>query len=394
MAPPDSSSSVGAPGRKPPVSVVSRTLSLLAAVPLAMGLSVTASHAAPIPSSVSASAATSGEWGGYENGKIPQSALCAISWQTVDHLRCDAAAQFAALNTAYRAKWGANICVNDAYRSYEKQVELYEELGAGVAAVPGTSNHGWGVAVDLGCGVGIFGNTRHVWFAANAPRYGFAQPEWALIGSSRAEAWHWQFFGADLPTYLTTTRTATVATAALTGTWPRTVTAAINRRNTSAVMAGVPVTITRRSVTGTTVTTVGTYTTDAAGKVAYTFYPKKPTVVTFSYAGSTGSLPSAVTVTVKTPTVMTGKVTVGSPNTLRGSLATAGGTVMPARTVYLQRRYAGSSTWTTVASGSTNSNGNFYSTQQPKRATYYRFYFPGLSGQYVRDYSPSVYVAY
>jgi hypothetical protein len=47
-----------------------------------------------------------------------------------------------------------------------------------------------------------------------------------------------------------------------------------------------------------------------------------------------------------------------------------------------------------VASGSTNSNGDFSSTQQPKRATYYRFYFPGVSGQYVRDYSPSVYVTY
>ena len=375
------------------MSVLSRTLTLLAAVPLAMGLCVAEANAAPLSSSVSA-ATTGAEWGGYENGKIPASALCAISWQTVDHLRCDAAVRFEALNTAYKAKWGANICVNDAYRSYAKQVALYDELGPGVAAVPGTSNHGWGVAVDLGCGVGIFGNARHVWFAVNAPKYGFTQPEWALIGSSRAEAWHWQFFGADLPTYLTTTKPATVATVASTGTWPRTLTAAISKRNTSALLAGVPVTITRRSVTGTTVTTVGTYPTDAAGQVGYTFYPKKPTVVTFTYAGSTDSLPSTVSVTVKTPTVMTGKVTVGSPNTLKGHLATTGGTVMAARTVYLQRRYAGSSTWTTVASGSTNSNGDFSSTQQPKRATYYRFYFPGVSGQYVRDYSPSVYVTY
>ena len=374
--------------------LLSRTLTLLAALPIALGLSGTAAHAAPLASSVPASVTTGAQWGDYENGRIPESALCAISWQTVDHLRCDAAASFEALNTAYKARWGAAICVNDAYRSYEKQVALYNQLGAGVAAVPGTSNHGWGVAVDLGCGVGIFGNARHVWFAANAPRYGFTQPEWALIGSPRAEAWHWQFFGADLPSYLTTTKAATVATATSTGTWPRTVTATISKRNSSAALAGVPVTITRRSVTGTTVTTVGTYKTDAAGKVAYSFYPKRPTVVTLSYAGSSGNLPSAVTVTVKTPTVMTGKVTVGSPNTLKGHLVTAGGTLMAARTVYLQRRYAGSSTWTTVASGKTNANGNFYSTQQPKRATYYRFYFPGVAGQYVRDYSPSVYVKY
>jgi hypothetical protein len=373
--------------------VLSRTLTLLAALPLVMGVSATAAQAAPLPSSVSA-ATTGSEWGGYENGKIPASALCAISWQTVDHLRCDAAVKLEALNKAFKATWGTDICVNDAYRSYAKQVALYEKLGPGVAAVPGTSNHGWGVAVDLGCGVGIFGNARHVWFAVNAPRYGFTQPEWALIGSSRAEAWHWQFFGADLPSYLTTTtKAATVVTTAASGTWPRTVSATLNARITSAALAGVPVSITRRSVTGTTVTTVGTFTTDAAGKVAYTFHPRRPTLVTFAYAGSTRSLPTTVTVTVKTPTVMTSKVTVGSPNTLKGHLATAGDTVLASRTVYLQRRYAGSSTWTTVASGATNINGNFYSTQQPKRATYYRFYFPGVSGQYVADYSTSVYVA-
>lgn len=376
------------------MSAHSRPLTLLAALPIAMGLCVSAAQAAPLSSSGPASATTSAGWGGFENGKIPAPALCAISWQTVDHLRCDAAAKFAALNTAYKAKWGANICVNDAYRSYEKQVALYKQLGSGVAAVPGTSNHGWGIAVDLGCGVGLFGNARHVWFAVNAPKYGFTQPDWALIGSSRAEAWHWQFFDAALPSYLTTTKSATVATAVSTGTWPGIVTATISNRNTSAALAGVSVTIKRRPVTGTTVTAVGTAKTDAAGKVAYTYYPKTPTLVTFAYAGSTGSLPSTVSVTLRTPTVMTSKVTVGRPNTLKGHLATTGGTVMGARTVYLQRRYAGSTTWTTVVSGRTNSYGNFYSTQQPKRATYYRFYFPGVSGQYVRDYSPSVYVAY
>ena len=77
-----------------------------------------------------------------------------------------------------------------------------------------------------------------------------------------------------------------------------TVKATFSKRNTSAVVAGAPVTITRRSVTGTTVTTVGTVTTDATGSVAYTFKPTRPTVVTFSYAGGTGILPSSVSVTV------------------------------------------------------------------------------------------------
>ena len=39
-----------------------------------------------------------------------------------------------------------------SYRSYEEQQELYEDYlnGTGnLAAVPGTSNHGWGTAVDV-----------------------------------------------------------------------------------------------------------------------------------------------------------------------------------------------------------------------------------------------------
>ena len=39
-----------------------------------------------------------------------------------------------------------------SYRTYEQQVELYQMYlnGTGnLAAVPGTSNHGWGLAVDL-----------------------------------------------------------------------------------------------------------------------------------------------------------------------------------------------------------------------------------------------------
>lgn len=137
--------------------------------------------------------AVAGPWGGHSNGRIPAAALCPIPWQPVDSMRCDATKSLVALNAAYKAKWGHNICVNEGYRSYEKQVYLYATKPRGVAAVPGTSNHGWGMAIDLGCGVGIFGNAKHNWMAANGPTYGYAQPSWAKQGSSRAEAWHWQF---------------------------------------------------------------------------------------------------------------------------------------------------------------------------------------------------------
>lgn len=391
------------------MSVLRRTLTLLTALPLVMGLSATAAQSspasapAPAPvvatspapepaSAAGAAAAAADEWGGYSNGYIPASALCAIPWQTVDHLRCDATAKLVALNAVYKAKWGANICVNDAYRSYAKQVSLYNTLGPKVAAVPGTSNHGWAIALDLGCGVGIFGNARHVWFTANAPKYGIAQPSWALQGSSRAEAWHWQYFGAY--TAPATTKAATTAIIGITGTWPRISTVTIRDKATGKVLAGVPVTIKRRAVTTTAYTTVGTYKTNTAGKLTYTYYPNTPTVVVMSYAGSTTTLPSAAGVTLTTPTVMSASVTAGGPNVLTGRLLTQGKTAVPSQTVYLQRRYSGSTTWTTVATLRTGSTGYVTSKQQPKRGTYYRFYYPGVSSRYVSDVSPSVYVKY
>ncbi|MFL6167775.1 MAG: M15 family metallopeptidase [Ornithinibacter sp.] len=396
------------------MSVLSRTLTLLTALPLLAGVSATAAQASPAtaptaspvvatspapgsePASVAGAAIAAADgWGGYQNGYIPASAMCPIPWQTVDHLRCDALAKFAALNALYKATFGANICVNDAYRSYAKQVTLYNELGPNVAAVPGTSNHGWAIAADLGCGVGIFGNARHVWFSENAPKYGWAQPTWALQGSSRAEAWHWQYFGAyTAPTVPATTKAATTAIIGITGTWPRIATVTIRAKATGKVMAGASVTIKRRATTTTAYTTVGTYKTNTAGQLAYKYYPSVPTVVVMSYAGSATALPSAAGVTLTTPTVMSAKVTAGRPDQITGRLLTPGSKAVPAQTVYLQRRYAGSTTWTTVATLRTGSTGYVTSTQQPKRSTYYRFSYRGVASRYVSDLSPTVHVSY
>ncbi len=91
---------------------------------------------------------------------------------------------------------------------------------------------------------------------------------------------------------------------------------------------------------------------------------------------------------------MSGRVTAGRPDLFTGRLLTPGNAAVPAQTVYLQRRYAGSTTWTTVATLRTNSSGYVTSKQQPKRHTYYRFSFPGVANRYVRDLSSSVYVTY
>lgn len=394
--------------------VLSRTLTLLASLPLVLGLTATAAQAspattptptplvatspAPLPepaTAAGAAAAAADGWGGYQNGYIPTSALCAIPWQTVDHLRCDAAAKFNALNALYKAKYGANICVNDAYRSYAKQVAMLELYGYPRAAIPGTSNHGWAIALDLGCGVGVFGNARYVWFTANAPKYGFKQPTWALQGGSNPEAWHWQYFGTyTAPTTPASTKAPTTTIIAITANWPRVSTATIRNSSTGKVIAGASVTIKRRATTTAAWTTVGTYKTNTAGQVVYRYIPTVPTFVTMSYAGSTSTAPSAAGVTLTTPTVMGGRVETGRPNRLVGRLVTPAVKGVPAQKVYLQRRYAGSATWTTVATLTTGSTGYVTSLQQPKRHTYYRFYFPGVANRYVRDYSSDVYVTY
>ncbi len=134
------------------------------------------------------------QWGGYPNGLIPPSALCPLG-APGHSLRCDAAAAYRAMSAAYAAAFGGPLCITDSYRTYAGQVRLYGEKPA-LAAVPGTSNHGWGLAVDLCGGIETFGTARYAWLAANAGRFGFLHPTWADPGNGREEPWHWEYAGS------------------------------------------------------------------------------------------------------------------------------------------------------------------------------------------------------
>jgi len=132
-------------------------------------------------------------WGGYPNGLIPPSALCPLG--VAGHLlRCDAAAAYRAMSAAYAGAFGGPICITDSYRSYAVQVRLFGEKPA-LAAVPGTSNHGWGLAVDLCGGIDRYDTAAYDWMKANAGRFGFLHPEWAEPGHGREEPWHWEYAG-------------------------------------------------------------------------------------------------------------------------------------------------------------------------------------------------------
>jgi cell wall-associated NlpC family hydrolase len=132
-------------------------------------------------------------WGGYPNGLIPPSAMCPLG--AAGHtLRCDAAAAYRAMSAAYAGAFGTPLCITDSYRSYAGQVRLYGQKPA-LAAVPGTSNHGWGLAVDLCGGIERFGTPQYDWMKANSGRYGFLHPDWAEPGNGREEPWHWEYAG-------------------------------------------------------------------------------------------------------------------------------------------------------------------------------------------------------
>ncbi|WP_017608106.1 D-alanyl-D-alanine carboxypeptidase family protein [Nocardiopsis xinjiangensis] len=99
---------------------------------------------------------------------------------------------FLELDGAFREEFGRPVCVTDSYRPYHEQARLFQEMSPGMAAEPGTSRHGLGVAVDLCGGVEQLGAAEHEWMLDNAPGHGWGNPEWARGGF---EPWHWEYSG-------------------------------------------------------------------------------------------------------------------------------------------------------------------------------------------------------
>ena len=142
------------------------------------------------PSKKSA-AVPSPAWGGWSNGRIPSDSLCELG-PSGHLLRCDAAEGYARLAQAYADRFGRGLCITDSYRSYGAQLTAFA-LKPGLAAVPGTSNHGWALAVDLCGGVNGFGTPQWRWMSENAGRFGWVQPTWAGPQGEKPEPWHWEF---------------------------------------------------------------------------------------------------------------------------------------------------------------------------------------------------------
>ena len=101
------------------------------------------------------------------NGKLDPSKL--ITVQGSYQLRNDAAQAF--INAAAAAKKsGVNLSLSSAYRSYEKQAALYANRASNPypVAAPGTSNHGYGIAVDI-----PEGTPGHTWMRTYGRQFGW-----------------------------------------------------------------------------------------------------------------------------------------------------------------------------------------------------------------------------
>lgn len=127
---------------------------------------------------------------GAPNGRLPTSTLCRTP--AGHYLRSDAARAFAGLSDLYRREFGTELCLTDSYRSIAAQQRVYAQKPA-LAALPGTSNHGWGIAGDFCGGIESFASREHAWMIAVAPEFGWRNPDWARPGGSRPEPWHWEF---------------------------------------------------------------------------------------------------------------------------------------------------------------------------------------------------------
>lgn len=121
---------------------------------------------------------TSDDWQDYANGQIPTEAMTEIA--NGHFLRPDAASAWFRMVSAAAAD-GVALTITDSYRDLATQERLADEKGlysqGGLAAEPGTSNHGWGLAVDVDQG--------REWLAKNGHKYGF--------DTIAREPWHWEY---------------------------------------------------------------------------------------------------------------------------------------------------------------------------------------------------------
>lgn len=163
----------------------------------------------------------------YKNGQLPSNLLAKV--KTGGQMYAPVAEQF---NKMYDAALAAGHKLKNVgdYRSFEGQLSMfmdryttsdqgrkpqvtrvyegktwYLKPGKAPSAAPDPtgkkgSNHGWGLAIDLGYEAGgklqSMGGACFEWMCANAPKFGFYL-QTGDKNSKEFEAWHWQYCLGD-----------------------------------------------------------------------------------------------------------------------------------------------------------------------------------------------------
>ncbi len=144
------------------------------------------------------------EYGGV-SGKLKPSELASQPGLTKDgapytvQLNPEAMKGYVALAAAFKAHFGYDIRLTYSYRTLAEQESLAHSESS-LAAKPGTSNHGWGLAIDIASNVNNANSEQSAWMRANAYKYGWVHPTWAHDGNPKdgpEEPWHWEFLGSQ-----------------------------------------------------------------------------------------------------------------------------------------------------------------------------------------------------
>ena len=151
------------------------------------------------------------------NGQLPANVLGKTSNGVV--IMIDAIEDLNKLAAAFQSQFNEPLKYS-GYRPYNIQIKAYEDPkkilkdGSHLAARPGTSNHGWGLAIDISTNqVGyntkpsFDSNPKYKWLFNNAAKYNWYHPRWAQEPDgwpqvkkasrgekgSKPESWHWEW---------------------------------------------------------------------------------------------------------------------------------------------------------------------------------------------------------
>jgi hypothetical protein len=137
----------------------------------------------------------------FENGRIAEGRMFRVAPNLgiEGRLVPEAAAAWVKLQLAFKTATKMALTMTGAYRTFDRQVALKKEKGD-LAGTPGTSNHGWGCAVDMALGGGgapvtpIGENDKAMeWLAKNETAHGWShehRPFKDGHGPHGKEPWH------------------------------------------------------------------------------------------------------------------------------------------------------------------------------------------------------------